>query len=369
MGLFKKKPKQTQKEEYDSPIASVKFNDGSTILAANPQVTTRKVTHRDGRMYQIMMFDVSNYAKEGETLYVSNMKKVVVEKELNPDGTCDGLTKDEMRYYAAQYVDQVFSGLHQDPSKICRYIGRYDPNSSKMIISPTVQQNFIDSELEPTIRAELEAKYAEKRAIDEARAAKEREEFLAKAAQENKAFLDREARIRQQRLASGRFELVRGSKDGRDDNYDGVDLISGDVLRVRNLCKVGKDIETNVYLYTANVSTTHNETDVELLTANEKVIAFATKVKIDQLAQTPAGKRKALEIFTKGNKEAEYGGGLKFIGNFDENAELISERLDSCPESIQNSVASISQKIEVNQNRINDSFRKANQRSGEDRDR
>jgi hypothetical protein len=366
MGLFSKKEKKQEANMEGMPV-TVTFSDKSSILATNPRDAGMVITHSDGSICRLMMFDVSNYAKEGETVYITKHDKVVVEKAINSDGSCDNLTKEEMYNYAIQYVYQLARG-NFDPSQICRYIGRLDPKTGQMIVSEKVRDSYVNAQLEPIMKKELSDEIARKNREYQERAAKEMEAQMAQAAIEHREFVAREDSIRVMRKAAGRFELVRGSANGKDDNYDGVDLDSGDVLRVRNLCKVGKDEATNIYLYTANVSTTPNEHDVEILTASEKVIAFATKVKIDELAKTPEGRRKALEIFTKGNREAEYGGGMKFIGNFDERAELISEDLESCPQSIQRVVESMSEKVAQNQNRINESFKKANQRSEEDRE-
>ena len=366
MGLFSKKEKKQEANMEGMPV-SVTFSDKSSILATNPRDAGMVITHSDGSVCRLMMFDVSNYAKEGETVYITKHDKVVVEKAINSDGSCDNLTREEMYNYAIQYVYQLASGKF-DPSQICRYIGRLDPQTGQMIVSEKVRDSYVNAKLEPIMKKELSDEIARKNREYQERAAKEMEAQMAQAAIEHREFVAREDSIRVMRKAAGRFELVRGSANGKDDNYDGVDLDSGDVLRVRNLCKVGKDEATNIYLYTANVSTTPNEHDVEILTASEKVIAFATKVKIDELAKTPEGRRKALEIFTKGNREAEYGGGMKFIGNYDENAQLISEELDSCPPSIKNRVESMNKEVEENQKRIQDMFKKANQRSEEDRE-
>ena len=368
MGLFSKKEKKQEAVDMEGMPAHVVFSDGSNILASNPRDVGMVISHSDGSMCRLMMFDISNYAKEGETVYVTNHDKVVVEKAINPDGTCNELTHDELYNYAVQYVYQLARG-NFNPAQICRYIGRMDPATGEMIVSNKVRDEYVNGYLEQIVSKEISDEIARKNREYEERAAKQREEQAARAKLEQRQREVIEDSIKAARLASGRFELVRGSVDGKDDNYDGVDLDTGMVLRVRNLCKVGKDDPTNVYLYTANVSTTYNEHDVEILTASEKVIAFATKVKIDELAETPEGKRKALEIFTKGNREAEYGGGLKFIGSYDENAKLVSEDLETCPDSVKNTVKTMSKKIEANQKNIQDMFRKANQRSGEDHDR
>jgi hypothetical protein len=121
MGLFSRKDKI--KDTDTSIPVQVNFQDGSNMIAVNPQITGGRVTHRDGKQYALMMFEVSNLAPDGGTIYVTNMNKILVEKELNPDGTCSPLTREEMRTYSVQYIDQVKAGLHND-GKVCKYIGR-----------------------------------------------------------------------------------------------------------------------------------------------------------------------------------------------------------------------------------------------------
>jgi hypothetical protein len=56
MGLFSRKDKI--KDTDTSIPVQVNFQDGSNMIAVNPQITGGRVTHRDGKQYALMMFEV-----------------------------------------------------------------------------------------------------------------------------------------------------------------------------------------------------------------------------------------------------------------------------------------------------------------------
>lgn len=365
MGLFSRRDK-IKDTDTDLPV-QVNFQDKSNMIAVNPQITGGRVTHRDGKTYALMMFEVSNLAPDGGTIYVTNMNKVLVEKEVNPDGSCSPLTRKEMHDYSVQYINQVKAGYHRD-GKICNYIGRLQEGTNQMIISPVVQQ-MVDNQIEPQIQAEIQARNEQKRIIMEEKEAIQRAEFLESARKQSEEYFSREAQKRNARLQSGRFECVHAEKVGNlvYEDYDGVDISSGDVLRVRNLCKQGKD-ESKIYLYTANVETTHNEDDVEMLSDSKKAVAFTTPIKIDQLLQTPQGKRKVLELFARANQEARYNDGIKFVGNLDMTGSIYSPYLTHCSPEIQRAYNELNQatreKQEKARQRYANALQKENQQNG-----
>ena len=363
MGLFSRKDKI--KDTDTSIPVQVNFQDGSNMLAVNPQITGGRVTHRDGKQYALMMFEVSNLAPDGGTIYVTNMNKILVEKELNPDGTCSPLTREEMYTYSVQYIDQVKAGLHND-GKVCKYIGRLPEGSKQMVISPVVQ-DMVDKQIEPQIVADIHARNEQKRIEAEAREAQQRAEFLAKARQQSMEYEARETQKKQARLRSERFEHVRSDRNGENktiEDYDGVDIATGDVLRVRGLCKQGKD-KDGIYLYTAGVSTTHNEDDVEIITVPGKEVAFTTPIKIDQLLQTQQGKRKVLELFARANQEGRYNDGLTFIGNLDMNGTLYNPYITNCSEGIQSEYNRLNQQVLDRQARSRQRYQAALTRENE----
>ena len=364
MGLFSKKEKKQDRAEEQGTVVTVTFEDNSSILAMNPVKVGKTITHRDGSKYALMMYDVSNYAPDGGTIYVISPNKVLVEKPLNPDGTVTDLTKQEMYDYTVAYVNQLVAGYH-DQNKICRYIGRQDPETGKMIISPKTKAD-IEQTVEPEILEAIRVRNEQKRIEREAREAAEHAKFIEDAKEQNKLYQERVRQTREERIRSEKFEYVRSTTSGnhRLDSYDAVDLQSGDVLRIRNLCKHGKD-KDNVYLYSVDLATTPNEHDVEFLDTSGKVAAFTTKVKIeDLLTKVPGGKRKALELFTMANAQAEYGNGAKFIGNLDEYGNMYGTDIRQCSDAIQSEYERINQQVLEKQEMRRQRFAEANNRAG-----
>ncbi len=344
---------------------TIQFTDGSLIRAANPQMLTGRTQHSDGRKYGLIMFDVSSYARPGDTFYLTTPYKVVLEKELNANGTCDPLTRDEMISYTCDYVGQLLANSHDD-DRICRFIGRKMPDG-QMIVSPVIKK-MVDEEIEPRIeqaRLEKIEQQRQKAAREENERAKE---FEKEAAIINSKYEQERDAKRRARLQSQKLDYVGVAIDGKSGNYNGVDLNSGDVLRVRSLCKHGKDPETNIYFYTAGVSVTGNEYDVEMLSACNQQIAFATAVRIEDLIQTPEGRYKALKLFSDGNAQSEYGGEVKFMGMLDKNGDVVSTELESCPATIQTAYNNFNQKVMADQDAERKAYAEATKKMQEDKE-
>ena len=287
---------EQNKREENALDAFVNFRDGNLYLAIDPKVTQAVVSH-NGKKYAVVMFELSRPYEEGKTMDFLGTPKIVVEKELDANGTCTGLTESELKYYTTQYLQQREAGYQKgdlagiDGAKICRYIGRKDPNSDQMIISPKVQSECIDKYLEPILQAE----FAERRVKREARLEELRKLRLEEADLVHMEHLD------------GRYSP--GSA------YDGVDLSTGDVLLIRNLNKVGTYGDGDILYEAYLTSEPDEEYDERKYTG--KNVAFTTKAPIDDLIQNPKEKRKLLELFTLGYEKVKQEKRFVLLGNLD----------------------------------------------------
>lgn len=129
--------------------------------------------------------------------------------------------------------------------------------------------------------------------------------------------------------------LIRKNLRTNQIDYDGVNLVNGNVLRIRAVQKLGKTPDGTSYLYTAYLSNTQSETDVEII--SEKPIGypvcFELPGRLDDIIQggnnININIRNVLELLSDGwgeNREMlSYIGKLDNLGNITRDLQLTSD--------------------------------------------
>lgn len=127
--------------------------------------------------------------------------------------------------------------------------------------------------------------------------------------------------------------LIRKNLRTNQIDYDGVNLVNGNVLRIRAVQKLGKTPDGTSYLYTAYLSNTQSETDVEVI--SEKPIGypvcFELPGRLDDIIQggNNINIRNVLELLSDGwgeNREMlSYIGKLDNLGNITRDLQLTSD--------------------------------------------
>lgn len=255
MGLFDflRKPNGETKEEIKKAKAqpnvfSIDGGYGLETTVFNLK-TAKKFVHRDGSVSCLVTARVINN-KVGDTILFDNADFVCFEV---PDGRMD---------LARNIIEKSYFEPINEEKYV--YIGRAYNDEDIRLQQPTpAVQNEIN-QLNQRLKEELENKRLQQEISDEEK--KQRDaESLAKTMQQidrNQEYAQSE---KEERLThpfiKGGISKVYGEQ------YDGVNMISGEILRIRNVHKVVKDM-AGTYIYTADLSSTDNLHDVEYLSGN-----------------------------------------------------------------------------------------------------
>lgn len=217
-----------------------------------------KVTHHDGTITNLMIARIMKY-RENDTIFIDESDYVAFEL---PEG-CEPI-QEIMEAIAFYYERQK---QIQQSSKNQYYLGRLSQTSQGYILnrkSETVEK-FVTNMIE---REELARRTQKEKnmAISETAKQEKEKQFRQQIQEEADKYAEKLQRVKEERKKSPKFVSVGVIEhDGKlYENYDGVDLITGDILRLRKVDKIGKD-GSGTYLYSAYLSKTENEYDVEFL--------------------------------------------------------------------------------------------------------
>ena len=172
------------------------------------------------------------------------------------------------------------------------YIGKISDDKDDMKINKSQGvMGYIQNRVMPRIEQE---KQEELRRIEESNRAREENErknnetFRARIKEEQEKYEATQNEIKQRRLQNPYLKDVTiGEMNGKRD-YDGINMGTGEILRVRHADKVGKD-ENGTYLYTAWIYSTPNEHDVEFFSLedvpNGQAVCFTLDKKIENIIE------------------------------------------------------------------------------------
>lgn len=254
MGLFDflRKPNGNTKEEIrkakEQPnIFSIEGEYGLETTVFNFKMVN-KFKHRDGSVSCLVAARVINN-RIGDTIHFDNADFVCFEV---PDGRMD-LARNiiEKSYFEPINKEQYV------------YLGRaYSDEDIRLQQPSTAIQNEINK-LNQSLKVELENK-----SIQQNRRAEENKqrdaEYLKKTMQQidrNQEYAQSE---KEERLT---HPFIKGGISNYGERYDGVNMQNGEILRIRNVHKVVKDM-AGTYIYTADLSSTPNLHDAESLSGN-----------------------------------------------------------------------------------------------------
>lgn len=270
MGLFdrfRKKQIETPPEEREPAIYSKELPDGVNVITISNLTRADKIKHRDQSQTELVLARIAKY-KETETLMWDDADYVAFEMPIGRK-----ITKDMLEEVIHQYsIDKRI----ESSGEKAFYIGRMQEAMGRVIFgnkSAAVQgivkqkvasliQNRSDQMRESYERNERLRQEAERKA-------KEQDEIRRR---EYNAIRDRD---RAQRKSNPYLtSLGSYTPSGKTyTDYDGIDTVKGDFLRVRQVDKVCKD-ESGTYLYSAYVDRTSNEHNAEFLGEHEPAGSF-----------------------------------------------------------------------------------------------
>lgn len=251
---------------------------------------------------------------------------------------------------------------NKDRNPDCMYLGRISENPYGEINwnnKSDVIGKYINEKVAPRLNEEKRKKQ-EKQIIEqraaEVRDISEHEEYVRKLQKEQRENQTQQNNVRMDRINNPYLKQVGPNYvvDGKIySDYNGIDMIGGDILKLRKLNKVGKD-ENNTYLYTGYVSATPNEYDAEVLSKTARpmgrAVCFASDRKIEEIMQSnDIGDLKTLltALSLPSNEKNE---ALEYIGRINR-SNMIDTDLNNATEPIKSTVAKLKEEFREEQER------------------
>lgn len=249
---------------------------------------------------------------------------------------------------------------NKDRNPDCMYLGRISENPYGEINwnnKSDVIGKYINEKVAPRLNEEKRKKQ-EKQIIEqraaEVRDISEHEEYVRKLQKKQREKQTQQNNVRMDRINNPYLKQVGPNYvvDGKIySDYNGIDMIGGDILKLRKLNKVGKD-ENNTYLYTGYVSATPNEYDSEVLLKTARpmgrAVCFASDRKIEEILQSnDIGDLKTLltALSLPSNEKNE---ALEYIGRINR-SNMIDTDLNNATEPIKSTVAKLKEEFREEQ--------------------
>ncbi len=255
MGIFNRKSKREQKEEKRQRSVVNHWNqyslDGENEILLYGVSDKGQVTHRNGEKTRLKMARIIKN-RIGDAVFGDEASYIAFELpedvELSEDiihmvmtqFDQESMMKNERSYYLGRLVqDQRMYGFGNKSVAI--------ETSVRKIVAETDRERAEQIKRNNEENARLEASRAE--------------EFRKKARADAEAYNEEMMRERAARKAEPYLRNT-GPLNAKG-NYDGINLKTGDILRLRAVQKVGKD-GSGTYLYSTYVNSTFNEYDAEM---------------------------------------------------------------------------------------------------------
>lgn len=150
------------------------------------------------------------------------------------------------------------------------YLGRMFENENGYIMGEKDNSvsTYVQNNMNPNIKREKEELIAEENQSQE----NDREEFIESI--DAREYLQEQQEIRNQRIQNPTIQYRdMHSRNGEVyENYDGININTGEILKLRNMDKIGRD-ENGTYLYSGYIYNTKNTTDLEFLDLEKQNIA------------------------------------------------------------------------------------------------
>ena len=337
MGLFDRFKKQTKSQQpaqrrgniYTMPI----LNSEEEIMAFNVE-KLNTIQHSNNELTDLMMARILKQNPEN-TMYMDLADFITFEI---PNGM-------EINDYIMQLVmNRYIQGQSEN------YIGRLmqDSNGHLFGNKSGAVQNIVNQTIQQRIEAKREQ--VEKRLQERQQAeANANEEF--KERMDARSYLDSIEEEKFRRRMNPTLERVYShfEKQGQKSytNYDGVNLNTGDILRVRKVDKVGKDA-SGTYLYSAYINNTTNEHDVELLgdIPQGYAVCFELQKKLEDIVKDgEIGEiTRVLQLLSDG-RNFENPNQLTYIGEIDKNWH-VDRRESSSSSAIQATIVKLQRQFQ-----------------------
>lgn len=293
---------------------------GYTITIFGVEEQGLKAKHRNGEITKLMLAKAIK-VRDGDALMVDLADDIAFELK-------EGQQPDDKVLQAVAYEYERQKVLKN--KAICDYLGivnytdkGYEITQKSQKVDQYVNQNVVPEILEKRRAREelLVEKYAKRQEKEKERERKFLEDLDAR------EYVAQMQETMKKRMENPYLRKVGQYKiNGKTyEDYDGINIQTGDILRIRRLDKVGKD-GSGTYLYQGYVHSTLNEDDAEIL---DEGIPMGIPVYFDlpkrfsdiEIVNNPEEIRTILELLANAEKYSNREG-LSYIGGIDRNGKL-----------------------------------------------
>ena len=279
MGLFdflhRPSGKNTQeviKEVEKMPtMMSIYREDGTQTEVLNIE-EAQKFRHSDGSISSLISARVI-HVNQGDTIYLDAADPICFEI---PEGRYD-LVKELITRFTGMYT-----GIELN-EKSYTYLGRAYSEEDIRLQPPTAAVSEQIGKLNEKLLEEITNKRLKKCFIMEMREKAEIEKSIKR--QKNDKKINSEFANKIKLRMENPF--IKGGLDKfQAEQYDGVNLTNGEILRIRAVNKITKDASGR-YVYTAQLASTSDEKDVELFSPDVKVpVVFTLPYILNDIVNT-----------------------------------------------------------------------------------
>lgn len=244
-----------------------------------------------------------------------------------------------------------------DNNKDCMYLGKlsqdpYDLGTKNK--SETVKR-YINETVAPQIAREKQEQ--NERKMQNYKERQEREnvehrEFVNKMHEKYIQYLKQQNEIKIKRMKNPYLKINKNyiANDGkRYCDYDGINVLNGDILRLRKMNRVGHD-ENGTYIYTGYVESVQTEDDVEMLLKDGipsgMPICFASDKKIEEIIQSdnPNDLKSLLALLSQSEELTDDKEYLNYIGKIDK-YNTMDKNIGNTTKTIQSTVKKLQQEF------------------------
>lgn len=277
-----------------------------------------KARHRNGETTRLMLAKAIK-VREGDALLIDSAEDIAFElKENQP------INREVLQVVANEYEKQK-----QLENQICKYLGIVNKTENQYEISQKSLKiaDYVQNYVAPKILKQREEKnrIREEKYLQRQKIEERRNNFTQSL--DAKDYVSQFQEIKKDRLENPylrkREEYRIGSRIY--ENYDGINVNTGDILRIRKLDKVGKD-GSGTYLYQGYINSTPNEYDAEIFDKKKPVgipVCFELSNRISDIERTnePQEIKKLLELLSSVDKYTDCHK-LLYIGGIDKQGNL-----------------------------------------------
>lgn len=337
-------------EIFNCVFGRSNFNNDSIFIASVKKYSNYQ--RQDGRKADIVV------AKMMKELYGNNDLTTQYVQQLPTPEQCDNIVfeipsnmdKQQLEALKQTMIDYYEEAKEIDPNSKYMYLGYIDEYSRGEQQTDRNILEFINENIMPRLQqenSELEIRRNREHQM-EVEQPNENWKSNLKVEQNN------EQAIRQKRISNAEIHQkseVYYNKNGKKCiNYDGINVRNGDILKIRQLEKVGKD-ESGTYLYSGYIQSTFDKDEVERLgyeTPYGIPVCFATDIRVEDIVNTQ-DIQEVYSLLTMLSAEENFrnaNGMLNYIGKLDK-YNRIDPRISSTSNTIQNTVEKLQQEFDL----------------------